>query len=235
MAYGSDPSNSPSDAAGQPNGTGAAASSIRQSTWPYQRRAGMATQPQILLRPPDVDLGDVDPLIAAIKSLQGTMTEVLRATRLISAPWLVFPPDAESVHKASGIPMPAVDGLYHVIVSVTVPPGRNGVINEIANVIVGGGFADFSGLFQWQIQRNPSVGIVPAERNYELITASLGLVDAPTTIAPIRVFENDVLVLVGQNLGLPTGGPELGGLFGGWWYPKTWDDQFEKQDHEISW
>jgi len=223
--------------AGEPNATGASSSSIRASTWPYKRHADAALHPNILLRPPaGPDVVD-DPVLAAIQSVDDSIQRMERTARLISAPWILEPPDSESFHRANGILVPAVDGAFHEIVRITCPPGRNGVIREIANVIVGGGFVDFTipPQFIWQIVRNPGTGITTAERNYERITASLGAVNAPTKISAIRIFENDVIALVGQNLLLPVAGESAGGLLGGWFYPRTWDDQFDMQDKSISW
>jgi len=236
MAYANNPNViGPSEQAGQPNATQAAASSIRAVTWPYNKWASQSNEPRVALRPPVAAPDTEDPLILAIQALQQVMQGVLRTNRLISAPWLLMPPDGESLHQAGGIAMPAVDGNYHAILTIVCPAGRNGIINQIANTVVGGAFADFSGAFQWQIQRNPSSGITAAERNYQLIQAQLGLIDAPAPIAPIRIFENDVIVLAGQNLSLPSPGPSLGGLFGGWFYPRTWDDQWDARDRDNAW
>jgi hypothetical protein len=229
----------PSDAAGEPPVTDAAASSIRESTWPYSRRADVNVSPRILLRPPAAAGPSDDPLISSIQSLQDVMQQVQRATRLISAPWLIEPPDSESFHNAAGINLPAVSATnFTTVLSITCPVGRNGVIKRIANVIVGGAWADFSGTAIWQICRNPGAGVNTggfAERNYQNIQASLGLVNAPTQISGIRIFENDVISWVVRNVSLPTSGVEAGALLGGYFYPKTWDDQFERQDHSNAW
>lgn len=205
--------------------------------FPYHRHADRPVQRQnLLLRPPTGIVSPQDPYLSAISDLQSTLSKSLRTQRLIGAPWLIEPPDSESFHLASGIPIPAMgDGLFHTIVTITCPPGRNGVLNQIANVIVGGGFSDFSGDFLWQIVRNPGQGITAAERNYDSIKASLGLVSAPTKISAIRIYEGDVIQLVGQNVGLPAAGEECGGLLGGWFYPRTWDDQFDNSDQANAW
>lgn len=234
MAYESIPA-SPSDAADRPNATGAAASSVASVTWPYSRRSTVPVNRKLLLRPPEPDQSTDDPLIDAINALQSTMQAVQRTTRLIAAPWLIEPPDAESYHLASGIVIPAMDGAFHTVVTITCPPGRNGVLNEIANVVVGGAWADFSGDAIWQLVRNPAPGITAAERNYENIEASLGTIAQPAPISPIRIFENDVIALVIKNVDLPIAGEQVGGLLGGYFYPRTWDDQFDRQDAETAW
>jgi hypothetical protein len=229
--------NGPSAASGQTNATDAAASSIRATTWPYSRLASRATGPNIMLRPPTGPAPSGDPTIAAIQSLQQTMQQVERSVRLVAAPWLIEPPDSESVHQAGGIVIPAVDGAFHTVVTVTCPPGRNGVINEIANVVVGGAWSDFSGDAIWQIVRNQgaSTQTQMAERNYQKILASLGLINAPTRISGIRIFENDVISFVIQNVNLPISGEEVGALLGGYFYPRTWDDQWDAQDPKNAW
>ncbi len=226
---------SPSAAAGQPNGTNAAASSIRATTWPYQRSADQGIPHNILLRPPDVSAPSDDPTIAAISGVQQTMQQVQRSARLISAPWLIEPPDSESFHLAGGIIMPVQDGAFHTVVTITCPPGRNGVLNKIANVVVGGAWSDFSGDAIWQIVRNPGTAITTAERNYQNILASLGLIANPARISGIRIFENDVIAFVIKNVALPVSGEEVGALLGGYFYPRTWDDQFDASDAPVAW
>jgi len=227
----------PSATAGQPNGTEASASSIRAVTWPYSRHADQSVPPNILLRPPDGQAPSDDPTIDAINSVQDVMQQVQRGVRLISAPWLIEPPDSESFHRAGGIVMPAVDGLFHNVVTVTCPPGRNGVLKRIANVVVGGAWSDFSGDAVWQIRRNQgaSATTAMAERNYENILASLGLIAAPSQISGIRIFENDVIAFAIKNVALPVAGEEVGALLSGYFYPRTWDDQFDRQDSSQSW
>lgn len=233
MAY--QDTTSPSAAANQPNATGAAASSVAETTWPYKRRRDLSVPMPILLRPPDAPPASDDPTIDAINDVQSVMQQVQRSTRLIAAPWLIEPPDSESLHLAGGIAMPAQDGAFHVVLSVTCPPGRNGVIKQLANVVVGGAWSDFSGDAIWQIVRNPGTGITAAERNYENILASLGLIAQPAPVSGIRIFENDVLQWVIKNVNLPASGEEVGALFGGYFYPRTWDDQFDANDQSVAW
>jgi len=224
----------PSAQAGQPNATTAAASSIRASTWPYKRFASQSDDPKILLRPPAEPDAPTDPVLLALSALQGQMEAVSRNTRLIAAPWLIEPPDSESFHIAAGIVIPLIAvGVYSTVVSVLCPAGRNGVVNRIANEFVGGGFTDFSGAL---IRRNQpsSGGTTAAERNYQNITASLGSVVNPTRISGIRIFENDVLSLVVSNTSIIPAGEAIGGLFGGYFYPRTWDDQYEAQERDRS-
>ena len=228
----------PSDAAGEPNVTDAAASSIRASTWPYSRYANVNLGPKLLLRPPPSPATTDDPLIASVNDLQAVMQQIQRATRLISAPWLIEPPDSESFHFAAGIAVPAISATtFTTVLSVLCPPGRNGVVKKIANVIVGGAWADFSGDAIWQIVRNPGAQANLggyAERNYQNVQASLGLINQPTQISGIRIFENDVIQWVLRNNALPTN-INAGALLSGYFYPRTWDDQFDAADNPVAW
>jgi len=235
MTY-SDIPGSPSAAAGQPNATDAAASSIRQTTWPYKRHADRAIGPRIALRPPDVPASTSDdPDMIAVQETHELLREIQHSTRLISAPWLIEPPDSESFHIAQGIVIPAQDGNFHVVASVLCPAGRNGVLKAIANVVVGGGWSDFSGDAIWQLVRNPGTGITTAERNYQNILASLGSIAAPARISGIRLFENDLIQFVIQNVALPIAGEEVGALLSGYFYPRTWDDVFERRAAQNAW
>lgn len=214
-----------------------AASDDATQNAPYRRHADKIQKPNIILRPSASGAPlSSDPTIAAIQQLQQTMQDVARSTRLLSAPWVIEPPDAESFHLPGGVVIPAIDPtLFTTVVQIVVPAGRNGVLNKLANVYVGGGFIDFSGSVVWRIVRNPGDTIVTAERNYEKITASLGSASNPGKIAGIRVFENDVLALQVRNDSVVVAGQLIGGLLGGWFYPRTWDDQFDRQDSNISW
>lgn len=226
----------PSAAAGQPNATDASASKITATTWPYQRFADRSVPNNILLRPPPAAAATDDPTIDAINSVQDVLQQINRATRLIAAPWLIEPPDSESFHKGAAIVMPALSAtVFHTVLQLICPPGRNGVIKKIANVVVGGAWSDFSGDAVWQIRRNPTSDSPAAERNYESILFSTGTVQAPTQISGIRIFENDVLQWVIRNNALPVSGEEVGALFSGYFYPRSWDDQFERADHPVAW
>src|ERR1700722_3408496 len=118
MAYAKNPQNSPSAAAGQPNATDASSSKFTTATWPYKRNADFALPNNLLLRPPPAAAPTDDPTIDAINGVEQTMLQVSRATRLISAPWLIEPPDSESFHQGAGIVIPAQDGFFHTVVTV---------------------------------------------------------------------------------------------------------------------
>ena len=229
----------PSAVAGQPNGTDASSSKITTATWPYKRHADISSPHRILLRPPAEAAPSNDPTISAIQGVQDVMQQVQRSVRLISAPWLLEPPDSESFHIGGGIVMPAVSLTnFTTVVSVTCPVGRNGVIKRIANVVVGGAWSDFSGDAVWQIVKNPGAGVNTggfAERNYQNVLASYGLINNPAPISGIRIFENDVIAWVIRNNALPASGEEVGALLSGYFYPRTWDDQWDARDASNAW
>ena len=216
------------------NPTKASSADTAAQNSPYRAGAGRLTGPAITLRPPVATVPSDDPTLAAIADLQDAIRRLHGSIRTLSAPWIVQPPDSESFHTAAGIVIPAQDGAFHVVVQITVPPGRNGVLNKIANEFVGGGFQDFSGNIIYQILRNPGVGISAAERNFENIQASLGTPAVPGQIAGIRLYENDVIQLVVKNARIAPAGEFIGGLLGGWFYPRTWEDRYEAFLAEVS-
>jgi hypothetical protein len=189
----------------------------------------------VAVRPPAYaasSTGEATPQQGIVAALDRLTMQVAK----LSAPWLTFPPDGESFLYTAGIVMPAMDGNFHTIVSFAVPNARNGALYLIANDI-GAVFQNNSGDLIWQIQRNAGGADVAAERNYEKVQAVIGLSDAPSRIAPIRIFENDVISLVVQNVNVEPAGQFLNGVLGGHFYPKTWDDEYEQsqQNQNTSW
>ncbi len=203
-----------------PNPTGAASADDAAQDHPHRLHADRLVSPRIALRPSvaqnlrDTTIGD---------KLDRIHEHLYRLT----APWIIPPPDSEPFHQASGIVIPAQDGNFHPVVTIVCPQGRNGVLMLIANEFVGGGFQDFSGNIIWQILRNPGNGITTAERNFENIQASLGTPQNPARLAAaIRIYENDVIQLAAKNVNIAPAGQFLGGLLGGWFYPRAQDEGF---------
>ena len=195
----------------------------------------------IIMRPDSVDRtapsSDIGGAVDVLQDIQNAVSRQARSTSLIAAPWLTFPPDGESFHNAGGIIIPAIAATFTTILSITVPRGRNGVLNRLANAFYGV-FQNFSGDLIWRLVRNPGSAIVAAERNYENVAAVLGLTENPVEIAPIRIYENDVIALQVSNTALAPAGQECGAVLGGWYYPRTWDDEFElsrKAQKNVSW
>lgn len=119
-----------------------------------------------------------------------------------------------------GIPADSATPVFSVVFQFTVPQGKNGIIQRIANVINGGSFVDFSGSLIWQIAQNlNSPGgnlIVP---NYNNIRASYGAVAFPSEIAGIPIKENQVIALLVANINILPAGQTIAGRFGGFFYP----------------
>lgn len=129
-------------------------------------------------------------------------------------PVSLFPPaNAVPFNEASYIGIPAIGANANVI-QFQVPQGYNGVIKWIANNFVGGGWVEGSGSLVYQISADGA-----PFRNHEDIVASLGNPSAPSEIAPLRIFENQIITLSVQNVNLAPSGQFIGGRLSGWFYP----------------
>jgi hypothetical protein len=152
-------------------------------------------------------------------------SRIILPTRIALPHWIAMPRNGQSFHYGGWITTPAATGDDSVdgtaIVSFSVPPGHNGVINRIANQAVTGGFVDGSGALIWRILQNGQ-----AEPNYEAILGSIGVVANPADIAPIFIFENNLILLTVDNVSLAAGSA-IQGLLGGWFYPKELDESLE--------
>lgn len=202
------------------NATGAASANDLAQTHPHRLHADRLIAPRIALRSTQPTVAD--PVLAALSTIDDAVGRLV-------APWIVPPPDSEPFHSAAGIVIPGQDGLFHSVVSVQCPNGRNGVLMLIANEFVGGGLQDFVGNIVYQIQRNrPSTaGAAAAERNFENMSASFGTSQQPGRLAAgIRIFENDVIELMVKNVNIVVAGQFIGGLLGGWFYPRTYDEGY---------
>lgn len=115
----------------------------------------------------------------------------------------------------AAVTLPAI-GAEVVVVQFNVPRGKNGVVVRISNQFVGGGWTEGTGDLVWRIEADG----VPV-RDYESIIASLGTTSNPADRRgnPIRVFENQVVRLICNNVAVPVAGQPLLGLLGGWFYP----------------
>jgi hypothetical protein len=144
-------------------------------------------------------------------------------------PWIYPPTNWENIDQDNYALVPAI-GSTVIIISYVVPPGRNGVINKVANNFVGGGWVEGTGDFIWRILIDGTPP--PGATSYDTILASLGNPASPTGIAGFRVFENQVLTLVGFNNpagpsgGVVVAGQRVGARFVGWNYPT----QIEESD-----
>ena len=141
----------------------------------------------------------------------------LQESRILRLPVTNYiPPSGVEFHKGTYVTIPAV-GVTENVVQVIVPKGYNGIVNRFANEYVGGGFVQGSGGITWELFLDIVNG-VPAP-NFELITASYGVVAAPTILNGIRVKENQRVTLVVTNVAVVPAGQLIGGLLGGYFYP----------------
>lgn len=141
----------------------------------------------------------------------------------ILPPWLFEPAESESLNEHAGVALPAI-GATATVLTFTVPDGRNGVINLIANVFIGGGFVEFGGLIVWRILIDDA-----AVRNYQNIVASFGSISNPSRISPIRIYERQVVTLQVENVapGVIVAGQTIGGRLGGYYYSRALDESQE--------
>lgn len=161
----------------------------------------------LICNPPDPGVGD--------NAVQPVPTTVL------TLPAWIFPPvNSIAFDNTGDITIPAV-GVEATVLTFTVPRGQNGVIKEIANVFIGGGFTDGSGAIVWRILQNNQ-----AVRGKENIVASLGSVAQPSRVGGggyIRILENDIISLTVLNASIVVAGQIIGGRLSGWFYPKDDD------------
>jgi len=141
-------------------------------------------------------------------------------TQPVRKPLWIDPPDQwENLDLLNYVALPAV-GAQATILTFQVPVGRNGVIKKVANNYVGAGWLEGSGTLVWQILID---GAPPAGANsYASILASLGSPANPVEISGFRIYENQVLTVIIQNVapGIVPAGQLCGARLVGYLYPK---------------
>lgn len=134
-------------------------------------------------------------------------------------PWIYPPPEFEPIDLVNYINLPAI-GASAAIISILIPTGHNGIITNIANNFVGGGWTEGTGAVTWQISRDNA-----AVDGYDLILASLGSPANPVRHpSGFRVFENQLVTLFVSNVSVVLAGQLSGGRLMGWYYPKEYED-----------
>lgn len=130
-------------------------------------------------------------------------------------PWIYPPINWENIDQIAYVLLPAISAtVTATILKFTVPIGRNGVINKVANNFVGGGWTEGTGDVIWSILVDGAPP--PAANSYASIPASLGSPANPTEISGFRIFENQVVsVTVLNNLNGPNGGITVAGQYVG--------------------
>ena len=162
-----------------------------------------------------------DPVEALTEMDEGTY-QAPQSNRPDLPPWIYPPTNWENIDQDNYVLLGAI-GTTVTIISYVVPPGRNGVINKVANNFVGGGWVEGTGDIVWRILVDGTPP--PGATSYDSILASLGNPASPTGIAGFRIFENQLLTLVafnnpaGPNGGVIVAGQRVGGRFVGWNYP----------------
>jgi hypothetical protein len=180
-----------------------------------------------ILAPFNVPQGaGVDPIEALTQMDEGTYQDPGQgqgtSNRPNLPPWIYPPTNWENIDQDNYVLVPAI-GSTVVIISYVVPPGRNGVINKVANNFVGGGWVEGTGDIVWRILVDGTPP--PGATSYDSILASLGNPASPTGVAGFRIFENQLLTLVafnnpaGANGGVVVAGQRVGARFCGWNYP----------------
>lgn len=134
-------------------------------------------------------------------------------------PWIYPPAEFEPIDLFNYVILPAI-GSNTNIISIKIPTGNNGIITNIGNNFVGGGWTEGSGAVTWQIARDGA----PVD-GYDLILGSLGSPASPTRHpSGFRVFENQVVTLAVFNVSVVLAGQLSGGRLLGYYYPLEYED-----------
>jgi hypothetical protein len=177
----------------------------------------------------DTLLGDVplppDPATQADSVIN---PPALNQAQAVTKPiWVDPPTNWENIDQVAYALLPAIGGTV-IIISFIVPPGRNGVIQAIANNFVGGGWVEGSGDVIWKILVDGAPP--PSATSYASIPASLGSPANPVRISGFRIFQNQTLTLVafnnpaGPDGGVVIAGQRVGGRLLGFLYPMDAED-----------
>jgi hypothetical protein len=133
----------------------------------------------------------------------------------VELPPLNAPPeDANYFDYGNSIPLPAL-GVTATVLQFQIPEGKRGVIWRLANVVLGGGFQDFSGNLVWRVFKNPPQAV----QNYENILYSLGSLANPCPTF-IPVDENDVIQITITTVVVAGGGMSTAVRAAGWWFSR---------------
>lgn len=146
-----------------------------------------------------------------------------QATTDPNLPLWIYPPiNWENVDQINYVTIGAIGAGDVVILSFQVPTGRNGIINKVANNFVGGGWTEGSGAIIWRILVDGAPP--PGANSYNAILASLGSPAQPVAISGFRIFENQVVSVVVNNVSVPLAGQLAGARLAGYLYPRELED-----------
>lgn len=136
--------------------------------------------------------------------------------------WIYPPINWENLDQIAYAALPAPGAGDATILSFQVPLGRNGIINKIANNFVGGGWTEGSGAVLWRILVDGAPP--PGANSYDAIAASLGSPAQPVAIAGFRIFENQVVSVVVNNVSVVLAAQVVGARLVGYLYPRELED-----------
>jgi len=162
------------------------------------------------------------------RNLTAEEAEALDMTRTLQPPIIVpvprqVPPWVEKTagsqpfnqQNTAGVTIPAI-GAEVTVVTFTVPPRKNGLIQNVSNQFVGGGWTEGSGDLVWRIEADG----VPLQGLHNII-ASMGSMSNPADFGQnnLAIYENQVIALIALNVAVPAAGQRLLGQFRGRYYP----------------
>jgi hypothetical protein len=163
------------------------------------------------------DLTECDDSIVGPAIAEDIAARLVKVLRLPEHNYM--PADGTAFNFANYVVIPAI-GASATVLSFVVPAGKNGVIEQIANNFVGGGFVDGSGNIIWRFEQDgvPLVGL-------ENLNTSLGTPAAPSRTAPVRIMEGKTISLVVSNIAIIAAGQLIGGRISGHYYPRNTEQQ----------
>jgi hypothetical protein len=151
--------------------------------------------------------------IAALIAEQNADTQPINPI-ITLPPWEVIPASGQPfMYGNTGVVNLQAIGADQTIISFTVPHGKNGVIKWIANTFFGGGFQDGNGGLIWRLQADAAV-----LQGFSSVPWSVGSMVTPGPFG-IRIFENQFIQLIVNNVFVAPSNQILGGMLRGWFYP----------------
>jgi hypothetical protein len=136
---------------------------------------------------------------------------------VVDRPWLMMPAAGQGFMQPNiaAVVLGAI-GTTTVVVTFTVPRRKNGSIEWISNQFVGGGWTEGNGALIWRVLADG----IPVQ-GFDFIISSIGSMSNPADLrmSPIRIYENQVITLVVQNVAVVAAGQFLLGQLRGKLFP----------------
>jgi hypothetical protein len=135
-------------------------------------------------------------------------------------PWVKMPPQGKRFLKPNSIALPDPDGIDHVVTTIRVPMGYDGVIVSTINLYTGQNFAEGSGDLTWRIKINQHYA-----KDYGAILTTIGSMQTPYNInSGGIILQSNQLVQFIVNRSTASAGNLNGGriicTFAGWFWPR---------------